>query len=385
MAGVAQRWGCQTRAGPVGGRDGPTPRAGAVARKPRRLRDEAPTLFQGADPGAVEFLVNTVGIRPAAAAATLLHDAQRWAEAQDTSTWADAAEDTPRWSPRVTFQSARAVVRELVTVGVRKKALLDLLKQEPAPLALPQPELSARLDALVDIGVEEAQLAKLLERQGGLRVLRHPVPELHAAAGRLRSLGMTDLSATLVLCPRILTVPEEELVQRVAELAALGPPLQAPAVGMCIQQHPELVLPLQGGCLADRAQFWQRHVGDELAMLAARTPAMLTTSVSVLRKKAALVTGMLPLSLRDAALQCPELFGQVNVDRTLRPRLTFLLALGVPADAVASSMTQWVAPADAEAFLVAATHLAGPAHASQCTPDAWEAHLDGPVTPGTTD
>jgi hypothetical protein len=272
-------------------------------------------------------------------------------------------------------------VRELLSVGVRKKALLELLKLEPMPLALPQPELSARLDALVDIGVEEQQLARLLERQGGLRVLRHPVPELHAAARRLSSLGMVGLSSTLVLCPRLLSVPEIELVERVAELAELGPPMQAPAVGRCIQAHPELVLPLQGGCLADRAQFWEPHVGEELAMLAARTPAMLTTSVSTLRKKAALVTGMLPLSLREAVLQCPEVFGQVNVDRTLRPRLTFLLALGLQAEAVASSMAQWVTPADAEAFLAAASTLAGHTRASHCTLDAWEAHVAGPSTP----
>ena len=56
-------------------------------------------------------------------------------------------------SHRATFQSVRSVVRELQSTGVRKKALPDLLKLEPAPLALPLQELSARLDALVDAGV----------------------------------------------------------------------------------------------------------------------------------------------------------------------------------------------------------------------------------------
>ena len=268
------------------------------------------------------------------------------------------------------------MVRELQSTGVRKKALPDLLKLEPAPLALPLQELSARLDALVDAGVEETLLAKLLERQGGFRVLLQPVTELHAAADRLRGLGLgDDLSSTLVLCPKIMSLPAEELLQRVAELGSLGPPLQAPALGSCIQRHPELLLPLVGGCLADRVQFWVPHLGADLAALAARTPAMLTASVSILRKKAALVTGMLPVSLREAALHCPELFGQVNVDRTLKPRLTFLLALGVPADMVAGSMAQWV-PVDAEAFLAVAALLGGPA--SQCTQEAWEAHLVGP-------
>ena len=361
-----------------------TPRAGGRS-MPKRLRDAPPSQFPGVDPGAVECLVSS-GVRPVEQAVSLLQAAVSWAAGQDTSLWstpqaaaalADTASesylDAAAWAPNVTFTTCRATLRELLSTGVRKKSLPGMLSTFPGALALPLAELEARLDALVDVGIEEMKLPRVLEKH--LSVLQHSVDELHRRGSWLTALGVADLSSIIVLSPRLLTEPLEKLEARVHELSELGQPMQAPALGACVERHPELLLPLTGGSFAERLGFWKQYYQStaDVGRLAAQQPAMLTTSVSVLRRKAAVLTSMLSVPISSCA---PEWFGQVNLDRTLQPRLTFLLhRLGSAQDVVARNMGQWVRAEDVEQFLSVCAQLV-PDAASRCTLDEWRAHTE---------
>ena len=343
-------------------------RSATAGRKsqPPRLRDADASQFGGADPGAVEFLV-ILGVRPAQRASELLLASQAWAESQNWRAWAHTSPsaEAPR---KATFAASRDAVRELTVCGVKRKALPGCFALFPGILALPKAELEARLDALVDAGVDELRLGRLLERD--LRVLApSPVAAAERAAA-LALLGVPDVGALLQASPGLVWASEQALTARVEELGALG--LTPPSLGSAAGRHPPLLLPFP---LSTRTHaFWRAQLGEgELTSLALAVPAVLTTSPTVLRRKAAFAADNLGLSLPLLVQRCPSFFDNVNLERSLAPRLSFLRLLGVRDDEAASQLRDWV-EGDVGAFIHACARMAPEVAEERRSEETFRAH-----------
>jgi len=302
----------------------------------RRLRDGD---FNGADAGAVEFLVLS-GVRPAEHAAALLLAAQT-----------DAS--PPR---RLSFPGVRDVWRELRNAGARKPRLVAALAAHPGVLALPQPELRARLRALQnDAGLEEFyQLPRTLEKH--LAVLACPPSAAAALSSFLRerlAVPQDQVGNVLFAAPQMLAELESGAVQaRCAELAQTLE-LSEAQVGAAALAHPLLLCTLLGGTLADRLSFWSAEglAVPQMRSLALTAPAALTASPTVLRRKAAFLRDQLGLSSAQAIEIAPSVFGELSLERTLIPRAHFLLnSLNVPREAAAAALDGW-AGGERSAFL----------------------------------
>jgi hypothetical protein len=362
----------------------------AATKRPTRRGHGGPEFeFDGSDSGAVEFLVRSTGVRPAARAAQRLLDAQAWKAAQLAEETAGAAGGEAdaggaRRSSRaaaggqpphvvVHFQQVRDVVRLLLDAGVGKKALPRTLELFPGALALPQAALDARLDALDALGLDTpAALGRVLEKAPGLLAL---TPDAVAArAAQLAALGVEDVAALVAAAPGALSDAAAAFAARVDELAALTR-LAPPALGQLAARHPPLLARPLGGTLTDRAAFFADEAGvSDVPALAAAVPAALTASVDAsLRPKARFVRDALGLAPAEALQRCPALFGAVNLERTLKPRLAYLRALGVATAAAADALPQWV-EGDADAFIAAAATLAPGADAVMLTVEAFRSH-----------
>jgi hypothetical protein len=367
----------------------------AVTKRPtRRGHGGLEFEFDSVDSGAVEFLVRSTGVRPAARAAQRLLDAQTWraaqlaADAAGVGAAAGGEEDAAGGGARrgsgrapagepplivVHFQQVRDVVRLLMDAGVGKKALPRTLELFPGALALPQAALDARLDALDALGLDTpAALGRVLEKAPSLLAL---TPEAMAArSARLTALGVEDVAALVAAAPGALSDGEAVFGARVEELSALTR-LSPPALGALAARHPPLLARPLGGTLSDRAAFWADEAGvADVAALAAAVPAALTASVDAsLRPKARFARDALGLTPPEALQRCPALFGAVNLERTLKPRLAYLHALGVAPASAAAALASWV-EGDADAFIAAAATLAPGADEVMLTVEAFRSH-----------
>ena len=246
--------------------------------------------------------------------------------------------------------------RELRNAGARKPRLVAALAAHPGVLALPQPELRARLRALQNEGgLEEFyQLPRTLEKH--LAVLASP-PAAAASLARFLherlAVPREQVGNMLFAAPQMLAELESgSLETRCSELAeALG--LSEAEVGTAALAHPLLLCTLQGGALADRLAFWRAEglSQPQLRSLALAAPAALTAATTVLRRKAAFLRDQLGLSSVQAVEAAPSVFGELSLERTLVPRSRFLLVnLRVPTEAAAAALADW-AGGDREAFL----------------------------------
>jgi hypothetical protein len=317
----------------------------------RRVRDAPASAFDGADAGAVEYLV-LQGVRPATRAAALLLSAA-----------SAAGQPAGAAAPRLDFARVRDVFRELRNAGARKPRLVLSLESYPAVLSLPAAELRLRLRSLQqDCGLEEFyQLPRTLEKH--LAVVGSPVGAAAAFSGSLLLLGVPPESrgALLFAAPQLLCQHGPHTDEAWRALADdLG--LSTTELAACASAHPPLLLePLPSGRVSDRARFWRSELGgDETALrrLALATPAALTASPSVLRRKIAFCTAELGLSAADAVAAAPGLFGELSLDRTLLPRARFLLGpLAVPSARVAAALADW-ATASGDEFIRIVSALA---------------------------